>query len=92
MSLTFHLLNSSVCITEHLLKSIVGFETFELDNLFDCASSNKLSYRQQLRVSFDKEFGQLLPYLILSSSGQLHGPGMVAFLPGCLSYLWLKSV
>ena len=61
MSLAFHLFNSSVRITEHLVKSIIGFETFELDTQFDCVSSNKLSYRQQLGVNFDEEFGQLLP-------------------------------
>ena len=61
MSLAFHLFNSSVCSTEHLLKSIVGCETFELDSHFDCVSSNKLSYCQQLGVNFDEEFGQLLP-------------------------------
>ena len=61
VSLAFHLFNSSVRITEHLVKSIVGFETFELDTHFDCVSSNKLSYRQQLGVNFDEEFGQLLP-------------------------------
>ena len=54
--------NSSLCGTEHLIKSIVvGFETFELDSHFDCVSSNKLSYHQQLGFNFDEEFGQLLP-------------------------------
>ena len=48
MSLAFHLFNFSVHGTEHLVKSIVGFETFELDTHYDCVSSNKLSYRQQL--------------------------------------------
>ena len=61
VSLAFHLFNSSVYGTEHLVKSIVGFETFELDSHFDCVSSNKLSYRQQLGVNFDEEFSQLLP-------------------------------
>ena len=61
VSLAFHLFNSSVCITDHLVKSIVGFEAFELDTHFDCVSSNKLSYRQQLGVNFEEEFGQLLP-------------------------------
>ena len=62
VSLAFHLFNSSVCSTEHLVKSIVGFETFELDIHFDCVFSNKLSYRQQLGLNFDEEFGQLLPF------------------------------
>ena len=61
MSLAFHLFNSSVRGTEHLVKSIVHFETFELDSQFDCVSSNKLSYHQQLGVNFDEEFSQLLP-------------------------------
>ena len=61
VSLAFHLFNSSVRITDYLVKSIIGFETFELDTHFDCVSSNKLSYRQQLGVNFDEEFGQLLP-------------------------------
>ena len=61
VSLAFYLFDSSVRITEHLVKSIVGFGTFELDTHFDCVSSNKLSYRQQLGVNFDEEFGQLLP-------------------------------
>ena len=63
VSLAFHLFNSSVRITEHLVKSIVGFETLELDTHFDCVSrsSNKLSYCQQLGVNFNEEFGQLLP-------------------------------
>ena len=61
MSLAFHLFNSSVHGTEHLVKSIIDFETFELDSHFYCVSSNKLSYHQQLRVNFDEEFSQLLP-------------------------------
>ena len=36
VSLAFHLFNSSVRSTEHLVSSIVGFETFELDTHFDC--------------------------------------------------------
>ena len=62
LSLAFHFFNSFVHITEHLVKSIVGFEIFELDTHFDyCVSFNILSYRQQLCVNFDEEFGQLLP-------------------------------
>ena len=61
VSLAFHLFNSSVRITDHLVKSIIGFETFELDTHFDCVSSNQLSYCQQLGVNFAEEFGQLLP-------------------------------
>ena len=61
VSLAFHLFTSSVHGTEHLVKSIVGFETFELDSHFDCVSSNKLSYRLKLGVNFDEEFSQLLP-------------------------------
>ena len=60
VSLASHLFNSSVSGTEHLVRSIVGFETFELDSHFDCISSNKLRYRQQLGVIFNEEFGQLL--------------------------------
>ena len=61
VSLAFHLFNSSVRITEHLVKYTVCFETSELDSHFDCVSSNKLSYCQQLSVNFDEEFSQLLP-------------------------------
>ena len=61
VSLALHLFNPSVHGTEHLVKSIIGFEIFELDSHFDCVSSNKLSYRQQLGINFDMEFGQLLP-------------------------------
>ena len=35
VSLAFDLSTSSVCSTEHLVRSIVGFETFELDAHFD---------------------------------------------------------
>ena len=61
VSLAFRLFNSSVRITDHLVKSIIGFETFELDTHFDRVFCNKLSYRKQLGVNFDEEFGQLLP-------------------------------
>ena len=36
VSLVFHLFNSSVGSTEQLVRSIVGFEIFELDSHFDC--------------------------------------------------------
>ena len=56
VSLVSHLFTSSVCATEHLVTSIVGFEIFELDSHFDHVSSNKQSDHQQLSVIFDKEF------------------------------------
>ena len=52
VSLASHLFNSSVAGTEHLIRSIIGFETFELDSHFDCVSSNKQFFCQQLGVSF----------------------------------------
>ena len=60
VALASHLFNSSVGGTEHLVKSITGLETFELDSHFDCVSSSKQFYRQQLGVAFSEEFGQLL--------------------------------
>ena len=41
VSLASHLFNCSVAGTEHLIRSIIGFETFELDSHFDCVSSTK---------------------------------------------------
>ena len=41
VSLASHLFNSSVAGIEHPIRSIIGFETFELDSHFDCVSSNK---------------------------------------------------
>ena len=87
MSLASCLFSSSLRSTDHLVRSIVSFETFELDSHFACVSSNKLFYHQELGVYFDKEFGQLLLYSILSSSGPFHEPRMVTFLHGCLSCL-----
>ena len=52
--------DSSVRDTEHLVRSIVGLEIFELDSHFDRVSSNKLHYRHQMNTVFDEEFGQLL--------------------------------
>ena len=60
VSLASHLFNSSVDGMEHLVRSIVGLKTFELDSYFDCVSSQKQFYHQQLGVIFNKEFGQLL--------------------------------
>ena len=58
--LASRLFNSSVGGTEHLVRSIAGLESFELDSHFDCISSSKQFYRQQLGVAFSEEFGQLL--------------------------------
>jgi len=60
VSLASHLFNSSVCGTKHLVGSVVGLETFELDSHFDCVSFNKLHYRQQLNVIINEGLGQLL--------------------------------
>ena len=60
VSLASHLFTSSVSATEHMVRLIVGFETFELDSHFDHISFNKQSHRQQLGVIFDEEFDQLL--------------------------------
>ena len=59
MSLASHLFNSSVQATEHLARSIVGLEKFELDSHFDHVSLNRLHCRQQLSIIFDDEFDQL---------------------------------
>ena len=61
VSLASHLFTFSVRATEHLVRSIVGFETFELDSHFDHVSFIKQSHCQQLGVTFDEEFDQLLP-------------------------------
>ena len=60
VSLASHLFDSSVRGTEHLVRSIVGLEIFELDSHFDRVSSNKLHYRHQLNTVFDDEFSRLL--------------------------------
>ena len=60
VSLASHLFDSSVRGTEHLVRSIVGLEIFELHSHFDCVSSNKLHYRHQLNTVFDDEFSRLL--------------------------------
>ena len=60
VSLASHLFTSFVCATEHLVRSIFGFETFELDSHFDHVSFNKQSHRQQLGATFNEEFDQLL--------------------------------
>ena len=61
VSLASHLYDSSVKCTEHLIKSIVGLENFELDSHFECVAINKVTHRRQMSVVFDDEFGQLLP-------------------------------
>ena len=55
-----HLFNSSIGGNKHLVRSIVGLESFELDSHLDCVSSNKEFYYQQLGIAFSDEFGQLL--------------------------------
>ena len=54
--LASHLFTSSVCAIEHLVRSIVGFETFELDSHFDRVSFNKQFHLQQLGATLDEEF------------------------------------
>ena len=39
VALASHLFNLSVGGTEHLVRSIAGLETFELDSHFNCVSS-----------------------------------------------------
>ena len=60
MFLACHLFTSSVHTTEHLIRSIIGFKTFELDSHFDHVSFNKQFHHQQLGATFDEEFNQLL--------------------------------
>ena len=60
VSLASHLFDSSVRGTEHLVRSIVGLEIFELDSHFDRVSSNKLHYRHQLNTVSDDEFSRPL--------------------------------
>ena len=62
VSLASHLF-TSVCGTEHLVRSIVGFETFEMDSHFDHVLFNKQFHCQQLDATFDEEFDQLLTLL-----------------------------
>ena len=62
VSLASHLF-TSVCGTEHLVRSIVGFETFEMDSHFDHVLCNKQFHCQQLDATFDEEFDQLLTLL-----------------------------
>ena len=59
VALASHLFNSSIDGTKHLVRSIAGLESFELDSHFDCASSSKQFYRQQLGITFTEVFGQL---------------------------------
>jgi len=59
--LAFHLYDSSVHCTEHLIRSIVRFESFELDSHFKCVSMHKVNYHQQMNVIFNDEFCHVLP-------------------------------
>ena len=59
VALASHLFNLSVGGTKYLVRSIAGLESFEIDSHFDCVSSSKQFYRQQLGVAFSEEFGQL---------------------------------
>ena len=61
VSLASRLYNSSIHCTEHLVRSIVGMMNFELDSHFECVSSNKSNFRQQMNANFSEEFSQLLP-------------------------------
>jgi len=61
VSLAFHLYDSSVHCTEHLIRSIVRFESFELDCHFECVSRHKVNCRQQMNGIFNDGFCQLLP-------------------------------
>ena len=88
--LTSHLFTSSVHGTEHLVRSIVDFETFELDSHFACVSFNKQCHRQQLGATFDEELDQLLTFLILCSNRPFCRLSTVIFLHGYLLCLWLE--
>jgi len=60
VSLAFCLYDSSVHCSERLIRSIVRFESFELDSHFECVSRHKVNHRQQVNVIFN-EFCPLLP-------------------------------
>ena len=66
VSLASHLLTSFVYATEHLVRSIVGFEIFELDSHFDPVSFNKQFHHQQLGVTLMKSLLRCLLYLNVS--------------------------
>ena len=53
--------DSSVHCTEHLIRSIVRCESFELDSHFECVSFHRVNHRQQMSVIFNDGFCQLLP-------------------------------
>ena len=59
VALASHLFNLSVGGTKHLVRSIAGLESFELDSHLDCVSSSKQFYHHQLGVTFSEQFGQL---------------------------------
>ena len=61
VSLASRLYDSSVHCTEHLIRSIVRCESFELDSHFECVSFHRANHRQQMSVIFNDEFCQLLP-------------------------------
>jgi len=73
VSLAFHLYDSSVHCTEHLIRSIIRFESFELDSPFECVSRHKVNHRQQMNVIFNDEFCQLLP--LFAAMGYFAGQG-----------------
>jgi len=77
VSLAFRLYDSSIHCTEHLIRSIVRFESFELDSHFECVSIHKVNHWQQLSVIFNDEFCQLLPIIIwfFAATGYSVGQG-----------------
>ena len=60
VSLASHLYDSSIHCTEHLIRSIVSSEVFELDSHFEYVTVNKVNYYQYMSRLFNDKFGQLL--------------------------------
>jgi len=50
VSLAFHLYDSSVHCIEHLIRSIIKFDSSELDSHYECVSIEKVNHRQQMSV------------------------------------------
>ena len=90
VSLASNLYDSSVKCTEHLIKSIVRLENFELDSHFECVAINKVTHRQQMSVVFYDEFGQLLPLFDFLQHVPFCVPRTATFPHGFRYYLWLE--
>ena len=90
MSLISHLFTSSVHATLHLVRSIIGFKTFELDSHFDRVSFNKQFHHQQLGATIDGEFDQLLTLCDPMQLWTILWARDTDISCGCLSCLWLE--